>query len=101
MAKKITPPELKASLEAEQGDLQAAAKEFASPDAAKAKKDSGMRRVALIPPFPFPGIDVQDGDGYVTITPKPRLVSVATANALLRAVKAVGLSEANVSIEKE
>lgn len=100
MAKKITPADL-AALKPEPETNPAA-----EPAKMVAKKDSGLRRVALVPPIAFPGLDIPDGKGgSVTITPAPRLVSVATANALLaiarRSGNEFGLTEANVSIEEE
>lgn len=103
MAKtKMTPAELKADLEA----VKAAA-EPAKPEAPPApKKASTQRLVSLVPPVAFPGLDLPDGKGgSVTITTAPRLVSVATANALLAAARRpgneFGLTEANIRIEEE
>lgn len=109
MAKKQTPAQLKAELEAE----QELAKEFANPDvvAMKAeppkpakKADSGMRLVSLVPPITFPAFELPDGaGGTVHITTKPRLVAVAVANALLAHAKRpgneFGLTPDNVRIE--
>lgn len=68
------------------------------------KAPRGMKYVSLVPPVHFPAINLLVGDGVETITPEPRLVTVAVANALAKAAQpgaGFGLTPEKIQITDE